>query len=218
MAERWHPDEDLVLDAVLGTGDQRDDVVAHLASCTRCRRAHGALVDAVDLVLPAVPRTQPPTGFESRVLERLGELRPAGARSRPRRWPSVLAAAAAGLLGVGVGAAGVGLLTGDPAEEPPAVVSAPAVPLVTADGADVGTVSRMRDEGGPRIVVVVEGTGSPRTYTCRVRLADGTVQDVGTWPLAEHGERAWVVDEPAPGVRSVELVGQSGAVWATAEM
>src|SRR5690606_37612790 len=138
MAERWHPDEDLVLDAVLGTGDQRDDVVAHLASCTRCRGAHGALVDGVDLVLPAVPRSQPPTGFESRVLDQLAELRPAGAPSRTRLWPSALAAAAAGLLGVAVGAAGVGLLTDDPAEEPPAVVSAPAVPLVTADGTDVG--------------------------------------------------------------------------------
>lgn len=222
MTERWHPDEDALLEAALGTSrtDALEEVRDHLAGCARCRHAHGELVDAVDLTLPAVPRALPPSGFESRTLDRLTAAQaqaghPAGTPRRTARW---LPLAAATLLGVGVGAAGAWTLTDDPPPDPPTVVSAPAAPLVGTDGEDVGAVSRTHDDGGNRLVVIVHDDAPAGVYTCRVTLADGSRQDVAEWPVSGYDEVAWVLDEPSPGVRSVELVGESGDVWATADL
>lgn len=222
MTEHRHPDDDALVEAALGTSqvDAVDEVRDHLAGCVRCRRVHAELLDAIDLALPAVPRALPPSGFESTVLERLSAAqsptaRTAGGARRAARW---LPLAAAALLGVAVGAAGVQVLTDQPAPDPPAVVSARAVPLLGVDGADVGAVSRTHDDDGTRLVVVVHDDAPAGVYTCRVTLVDGTRQDVAEWPVSGYDEVAWVLDEPPPGVRSVELVGESGEVWAVADL
>lgn len=223
MAERRHPDEDLLVEVVLGQADlpTRDAVTAHLGSCDPCRRAYDDLAGAVELVLPAVPRVPPPTGFEARVLDRLREGRgavptPAAGGGPRRRGP--LLAVAAGLVGLAAGL-GVGtMLDGDDsaALAPPAALASHAVALTTADGRQVGAVSPSRSGRDAVLVVDVTDGRSGRSYVCRLVLADGSTRDVGEWELSADRPNSWVV--PDPGVRAVELVAESGTVWATARL
>lgn len=214
-----HPGPDLLLDLTLGQAGaaERADATAHLARCGACRVDYDELASGVDLVLPAVPRSAPPPGFEGRVLDRLAAERaggPGGARSGGVRRRTVLLAAAAGLAGAVTGAGVTAYLRRGDGEVP-----GRGVPLLTAAGARVGSVSRSYGEGGPVLVVDVDDGPPGRPYTCRLRLADGSSRDVATWSLAEHGPNSWVVEAPAGGeVTAVELVAEGGAVWSRAQL
>lgn len=218
MAE--HPSEDLLLDLALGHADtsDRERAGAHLAWCLVCRRDYDELAGAIELVLPVVPRVAPPPGFEWRVLERLDAARGTpspDAAGRPGvRRRTVLWAAAAAVAGVVAGAGGTAYLRR--AEDP-----APswAAPLLTADGTRVGQVSPSFGGDGPVLVVDVTDGPAGRTYTCRLRLADGAAEDVATWGLADDRPNSWVVDVPTGDeVTAVELVAEGGHVWAAARL
>lgn len=234
MTESWHPDENLLLEVALGVAEDEDRhrAVAHLRTCMSCRRAHHELGDGIGLTLAAVPRAVPPSGFETRVLDVLGGARsgrvdeapgdgaPRGERRRPTRpgrrraW---IAVAVAALAGVALGIGGTRIAGESTSPDPPPTVLDTATPLATADGDEVGEVSRARSESGPQLIIAVHD-GPPRTaYTCRVTLEDGTTQDVGHWELSADDTNVWVVNHPSQGVRSVELIGDSGEVWATAD-
>lgn len=211
-----HPSPDLLLELAVGTGDDtvRGQVSGHLERCPACRLAHRELLDGIDLTLPAAPRVAPPPGFETAVL---GLLREAGAAQpaepRSRRW---LATAAAVLLGVALGAGGASLLGRTDPPEGPALTTERMAALVADDGSHVGAVVRAYDDDG-RVLVVLVHAGTPgATLTCRAVLADGTIRDLAQWRLS--GEDVWVVDEPAPGTTAVELVDETGRVWAAADM
>jgi Putative zinc-finger len=83
----------------IATGDERAFALAHLAGCAQCRKTLSELSDVADELLLLSPGHEPPVGFESRVVERLG-----GAR-RPRKWGRILGAAAAAVL-LAAGSAG----------------------------------------------------------------------------------------------------------------
>jgi Putative zinc-finger len=88
-----HESRELLAELALGiaTGDERARALEHLAGCRRCRRSLEELSDVADELLAMAPAREPPVGFETKVMERLG-----GASPRPRsrrRW-AVLAAAA----------------------------------------------------------------------------------------------------------------------------
>ncbi len=119
--------------------------------------------------------------------------------------------------------AGVGLTLGLTAqEEPPetgtVTTAAGVVALTTSAGESVGQVSRSFAQGEP--VLVVEVTDGPvgNRYLCRLVLADGQTQAVGEWDLDAERPNSWVVPAPEPGVARVELVGESGAVWSSADL
>lgn len=215
-----HPDEDVLVDLALGHAGPpvRQRAIDHLAVCGSCRRDYDELAGAVEAVLPAVPRLAPPPGFEARVLARLDAERdgtPAAAgagRVVGRR--TVLWAAAAAVVGAVAGAGATAYLR---QEEDP--VPTWAAPLLTADGTRVGLVSRSRASGAPALVVDVTDGPVGRSYTCRLRMADGTAQDVGTWSLADDRPNSWVVPLPeGQEVGGVELVADGGTVWATAQL
>lgn len=218
-----HPDEDLLLELALGhaVSPGRETATNHLALCAVCRGDYDELAGAVDLVLAAVPRLSPPPGFEARVLARLEAVRglpPAAATDLPApvgpRRRTVLWAVAAALAGAVAGAGVTAYL--DQEEEPDLTWAAP---LVTADGTRVGLVSRSFGQGGPVLVVEVSDGPVGRTYTCRLRLADGTAEDVATWSLAEDRPNSWVVPLPTGSeVTAVELVAEQGNVWSTAHL
>lgn len=229
-----HPDEDLLVEVALGHADAsvRESVTSHLTVCVACRRDYDDLAGAVEMVLPAVPRMAPPPRFEGRVLERLAQAgrvqdgpiqdgpvqdrrargATAGRPGVPRR--SVLRIAAAAVLGVAAGAGATAYLTRDE-DEPPQPWAAP---LLTADGTQVGRASRSFGQGGALLVVEVTNGPVGRRYICRLRLADGTTRDSGTWSLADDRPNSWVVADPGPDLTAVELVAESGAVWASAQL
>ena len=64
---------DALTEVALGVADgaTRAAVMAHLATCDRCRDELSSLADAADEVLLLVPEREPPADFEGRVLARL---------------------------------------------------------------------------------------------------------------------------------------------------
>lgn len=71
----------------IASGEERAEALAHLSSCPDCRNAVEGMSEVADELLLLAPSTEPPVGFESRVLE--------AQPPRPRRWVRPLAAAAA---------------------------------------------------------------------------------------------------------------------------
>lgn len=201
MAERLHPTEDQLTDLALGHAaeGERDQVTAHLTTCPTCRRDYGEIADAVELVLPAVPRTAPPAGFEDGVLAALargrqnsqkqaaGEHHPefvpdpvcepgravlAHRRSR-RRWSVRLAVAA----GISSSLSPSPAITPAPTATPssPAASSRWEQPLVDTGGQAVGTVTPSRAADGPVLVVQIDDrvltrTDGPQGYSYTCRL------------------------------------------------
>jgi hypothetical protein len=133
------------------TGRERASALAHLDGCESCRELVRELTMTGEELLALLPSREPPAGFESRVLERIGLSAPAPSRrppaprrradhhadhhqdrradrgadrppGRPRnRMRSVLSAAAVVLAVVGAGLGGWGLRA---ATAPPAPTSA----------------------------------------------------------------------------------------------
>jgi hypothetical protein len=73
------------------SGAERAEVVLHVNGCARCQAYVSELTDVADAIPQLVPEVEPPAGFESRVLRRLGE----DQRRSRRRWVATMAAAAA---------------------------------------------------------------------------------------------------------------------------
>lgn len=213
--ELRHPDEDVLLDAALGAGDPqtRAEVGEHLVACARCRLSYDELAGAIERVLPAVPRSAPPPDFVTSVLTRLDQAHPAAlvspAPRKARRW---LVPVAAGLIGLAAGG-GLTALVLQPASQQEVSLG---TAIVTGDGTRVGSVTRTIAAGAPALVVALDDGPMGVSYTCRLVLEDGSVQDVGDWALRADGVNSWVV--PDPGARRVELVTTSGAVWSSADL
>lgn len=221
MPERWHPDDDVLLEVALGTveGPVIEQVADHVSGCVRCHRRHRVLMDGVDLTVAAVPRSTPPPGFETRVLERLHEERahtgrPSRSGRQMSRW---LPVAAAGIIGLTAGVAAVRAFDSQP-ENPPSVASAQAAPLVADDGSEIGSITRSQGQDGAQLVVILSEGTPGATYTCRAVLDDGTVRDLARWEASGYADDVWIIDEPASGVRTVELVDEAGEVWAAAAL
>jgi hypothetical protein len=66
----------------IADGAERAAALEHLAGCAACRRAVAELSEITDELLLRGPEHEPPVGFESRVLARLG---PPSTAVRPRR-------------------------------------------------------------------------------------------------------------------------------------
>lgn len=220
-----HPDPDLIVDLALGhlTGPQQDELLAHVVDCTPCHDDLEGLTTAVEGALAAVPRTDPPAGFATRVLQRLEDESPSRSgrpaspeRARTRsRWIGIAAAAVLGLgAGAGLTAALAERPDGTPATHQP--VASQGAPLLTTDGAAVGFVSRSWSAGEQVLVVDVSGGEPGRSYLCRLGLRDGGTEDVGRWSLSPDRANSWVV--PDPGADTVELVSDSGSIWSTATL
>ena len=101
--------EQLAPEIALGTidGEERAEALRHLATCGECRRLVDQLTTVADELLMVAPMQEPPVGFESRVIDRLGFQQPAPRRRLGRRllsWlgPPVAAAAATAVALVGV--------------------------------------------------------------------------------------------------------------------
>lgn len=214
-----HPEEDRILELALGevTGPDRDELTVHLAACRTCRQDYDELATAIEQTLAAVPRIAPPSGFEAKVVGTLHTEQ--SSLPKASRWRALLPAAAAAAIGL---LTGISLTLGLTGDEPPdseqAIVADSSVALTTASGQHVGSVSRSLDSGEPVLVVDVSNGPAGKRYLCRLVLTDGVTRDVGDWELDPQRPNSWVVPAPAPGVRTVQLIAESGAVWSEADL
>jgi hypothetical protein len=101
---------DLAAEIALGIadGEERAEALRHLSTCGQCRQVVEELSQVADELLILAPVEEPPEGFESRVVERLGLRRPPRSRRLTLGWmarrlgPALVAAAvtAAALIAV----------------------------------------------------------------------------------------------------------------------
>ncbi|MFE6177074.1 zf-HC2 domain-containing protein [Streptomyces sp. NPDC056464] len=134
------------------SGQERAEAIAHLDRCPACREHVERLTLVGDGLLCLLPGSEPPAGFETRVMDRLRLNRPAR-RRRPRAAVAV-AAAAATALGFGFGGWAVGTAIEG--------ASAPSSPSSEPSGAEHGLLAASLLAPGHRPVGrIFAYTGSP---------------------------------------------------------
>ena len=220
------------------TGRERARALAHLDRCEACRENVRQLTVTGEELVGLLPAIEPPAGFETRVMERLGlgtpapgparQLSPArrfgrkladwigggwtgrGGVSRPRR---ILAAAAiaAAVIVAGLGGWGLHAATSSPAASP---LSSAA--LLTASHQTAGQVY-FYDSGSRWLYMSVDIGSGNGTVICQVEGPDGHLTTVGSFRLT-GGYGYWgspdpVTNGPLTGAR---LVTTTGTVLATA--
>lgn len=225
MTETQHPDDDLLLDVVLGhaPADTNSQVACHLSECRSCRGAYEELHKALETILPAAPETTAPLGFESRVLEQLHLPQQTLPVRRPalprRRSQTVLAAAAACALGIAIGGVGVYSYEHSAAGEadPSATSIEHSAELTTVEGEAVGWAASGYDAEGPVLVLTVEDGSAGATYTCRGVFEDRSTEVLAEWTVYDDQANIWVLEDSEEPLEALELVDESGHVWAQAE-
>jgi hypothetical protein len=227
---------DMAAELALGvlTGRERAEALAHLDHCEACREHVRQLTVTGERLLGLLPTREPPPGFETRVMERLGmpvpdRRRPghAGLGGRLRRlaraavrWPAVrpqrLLAAAA--VAVAVAAAGLGGWGLRAVTSPRASSPLSSAALVTASHRPVGEIFYY--DGNPRWVYMsVDMYGRSGTVTCLLETTDGKVTTLGSFQLS-GGYGSWASPDPVSRgtVASARLVAADGTVLATAAL
>ncbi|MGH3398779.1 MAG: zf-HC2 domain-containing protein [Streptosporangiaceae bacterium] len=226
--------QDAAAELALGvlTGRERAQAMAHLDHCEACRESVRQLTLTGEGLLGLLPSIEPPAGFETRVLDRIGLTAPAPAPS-PARWTSwlsarradragsgqlsrtrrALAVAAVAVAVVAGGLGGWGLHNGTSAPAPAALDSAA---LVSVSHQSVGKIFVYR--GHPQWVYMSVNTSSGNgTVICQVENRDGHFSTVGSFHLT-NGYGYW--GSPAPGnpgsLAGARLITPTGHVLATA--
>jgi hypothetical protein len=223
---------DVAAELALGvlTGRERADAVAYLDQCDACRENVRQLTVTGEELLGLVPSREPPTGFETRVLDRLGFTEPSYGRSGPRhgrprpaprsRW--LLAAAAGAVIVAAAGLGGWGLHGSAPAR--PGTASGPPrstltwTALTSATHQDVGSIFLYRGAQAWLYMTVDTETGNGQVI-CDLKERNGHILPLGSFKLS-HGYGYWGHPEPVPvsQVVGAQLTSTSGKVLATASL
>ena len=203
------------------TGRERAEALAHLDHCEACREHVRQLTMTGEQMLGLLPTAEPPAGFETRVMDRLGLAVPAPQPLRHRRrrnvWGQVprrvLAAAAVVVAVLGAALGGWGLHA---ATTPAASSSLSSATLVAASDHDnVGKVYVFNGDK-PWMYMSVDVESGNETVICQLVSADGHVTTVGSFQLADGygawGSPAWTGHGAPVGAR---LVTANGTVLAT---
>ncbi|MBT2509039.1 zf-HC2 domain-containing protein [Streptomyces sp. ISL-98] len=206
---------------------ERARAVAHLDRCPGCREYVEQLTLVGDGLLGLLPGTEPPVGFETRVVNRLSPSRlPPSRPAPPRRLRlrlRVAAAAAALACAFGFGGWAVGTaLDDDPApstaqdQRHPALLQA----ALVADGREVGRIFAYPGSPGwvyMSVDLVGLEEGADGKVHCRLERSDGTTVPVGSFTL-KGGYGYWGAPAPvdAATVSGAQLLAADGSVLATA--
>ncbi len=236
---------DVAAELALGvlTGRERARALAHLDRCAACRQTVRQLTVTGEELVGLLPSIEPPPGFETRVMERLGlgnpapgparQLSPArrfshklagwlgagwtgrGGVSHPRR---VLATAATAVAVIVAGLGGWGLRAAT--SSPPASPLSSAA-LLTASHQTAGRVYYY-DAGSRWLYMSVDispgnGAAGNSTVLCQVQGPDGHITTVGSFRLT-GGYGYWGSPDPVTNGRltGARLVTTAGTVLATA--
>jgi anti-sigma-K factor RskA len=206
------------------TGRERAEALAHLDHCEACREHVRQLTTTGEELLGLLPFAEPPAGFETRVMDRLGfaASAPQPLRHRRRRpaWshgfsPRRALAAAAVVVGVlGAALGGWGLHASTAPEASSALTTGKMV--ATDDHSQVGQVFVYNGEKRWMYMTVDLESGND-TVICQLVGENGHITTVGSFRLADGygswGSPAWTGDGPPVGAR---LVTANGTVLATA--
>lgn len=174
--------------------EDRAGVMDHLEHCPACREYVHELTATSDALLDLVPGSEPPVGFEDRVIDRLGLS--SGRRPRLRvRWRRFALAAAAAAAGLALGGGGwvLGASVGRPT--PVAPIVSPVQPrLITAQlahaGQSFGQVY-LYTGSSPWLYMAVDADGHSGTVRCQLQRADGSIVKVGSFTLNDDGYGSW---------------------------
>lgn len=222
---------DVAAELALGvlTGRERADAVAYLDQCDACRENVRQLTVTGEELLGLIPGREPPTGFETRVLDRLGLTEPPHARPGPRhgrpspaprsRW--LLAAAAGTIIVAAAGLGGWGLHGGSAPARPRTASGSPRptlawAALTSASHQTVGSLFFYRGAPAWLYMTVDIGTGNG-TVICDLKERDGRVLRLGSFRLS-GGDGYWGSPEtvPASQVTGAQLTSVTGKVLASA--
>ena len=229
---------DLAPELALGilAARERAAAVAHLQDCSSCREQVRQFVRAADGLLELVPPAEPPAGFETRVLRRIG-LQPAepraGIRRRFWRRVSLAAAAVATALAAGLG----GWVIAQPSEEtapaatatgphPGDQLSAAALTLPGPTGAPDHTAGRTIGRafafGGnpPWVYVSVDADKLAGkidgTLRCQVQRGDDSTTTIGSFHVSDgYGQWGGAYPAGSAPLTGLRLITSNGTVVAT---
>lgn len=212
------------------TGRERAQALAHLEHCDACREDVSLLTSAGEQLLALLPTSEPPPGFETRVMERIGLAAPApdpgpdvGSRARRRRLPRLwfrisgprrllaMAAVVAAIVAGGVGGWGLHS-TGTQVAGAPLRHAA----FLSASHQSAGKVFVY--DGNPRWVYMsVDMTSTTGNVICQVLGRDGRATTIGKFWL-DNGYGSWGAAVPAGTgpVAGARLLSTGGTVLATA--
>jgi hypothetical protein len=188
-------------------GVERAGVVAHLQWCESCRALVDDMAELADSLLLLGPQTEPPAGFETRLLRRTeGAALPLGRRVRRRLALLV----ASGVVLAGGAGVGVGWALAGGSDLAPSVQAAGgrqlAVAILNAQGAKVGQAFLY--SGRPSwIFMSVDPDHMPSWVSCELRTTGGKVVEVGAFTVSGP-YRSWgsTVNVSPGQVRAVLLV------------
>ncbi len=212
---------DVAAELALGvlTGRERAQAITHLDQCDACREHVRQLSLTGEEMLGLLPSREPPAGFETRVMGRLGH--PAVAR-RPKRTRRMLATAAVTLAAVAAGLGGWGLrgATSAPSPAAPVAASLRSATLLTASHDTAGHIFLFN--GSPRwLYMDVDadagiGVGNG-TVICQLVASDGRIVTVGSFNI-DGGYGSWGSPDPlaSGSVTGARLISLNGTVLATA--
>ncbi len=193
------------------TGHERARLLAHLEDCPQCPAKLEELSVAADALTSLIPDAIPSEGFSERTMARYRAEQKASRRPLTRRLAAVAAVVVALALGAGAGEL-VAAQGGSPA---PAFLTAP---LHSTVGTEGSVVLMSSGEKGWMVMTVHDApwTGA---VTCSIVLHDGTRREVGRFSLAD-GYGSWVASLPVPAssVRTVSMVDGHGALVAAARV
>ena len=203
------------------TGRERARAIEHLDQCETCREHVRQLSLTGEEVLALLPSHEPPAGFETRVMDRLGH---SAAARRPKRTRRMLATAAVALAAVACGLGGWGLRGAISAPSPGSAATAHAslrsAALLTASHDPAGKIFLYN--GNPRWLYmnVDMDTGvstETGTVVCQLEARDGRIITVGSFHL-DGGYGSWGSPDPldAGSVIGARLTSLNGTVLATA--
>ena len=182
----------------------------HLRSCPQCSAEVASLTPVADRLLELVPGTEPPLGFDRRVLASVSHtgVRRLRFSFNSRRFAVVSAAAAAALV-FGT----IGWMAGQSTTSHHIHTQADLV----SSGRNVGEVETY---GHPAwLTVSVKGVNTTSRVTCQVIHNDGTVTTMGSFDLVK-GSGTWSTPDPSglTGVTEARLVDSDGHVLAVARL
>jgi hypothetical protein len=191
----------------IASGEDRAAALEHLGMCADCRKVLAELSATADDLLELAPEVEPPAGFETRVLERIGaRKRPTTTRRRPRLVGVVAAAASAAAV---TAIALILAYSGDhrlASQYRAALQNADgryfaSAHLRTATGHDAGVVFSY--QGAPSwLLYVVRGPYRSGTYTEQIRTRSG---DTISLEPFKFSTTSWAVTTPVP-VRNIAAV------------
>jgi hypothetical protein len=211
-------------------GSERSALAAHLLRCPACREEVESMRGVAIRLLELVPGTEPPLGFDRRVLSRVRDTAPAarpgwlpGRRGRalsgrrPRLVVAIATIAAAAALIFG----SLGWFMGQSDRDTSNRVLAEAA--FHQEGRNVGSVYAYRgsayaNRGAPVwLTMTVRGVEGGPKVTCDLIGADGSRIPLGSFDLV-GGSGSWGAPDRwgLSGITGAALVGSDGQVIATA--